>query len=126
MKQIIIDTNAWMAISEFKLDIFAAIERDLDGSYQFVILSEIIEELEKIVSQQRAKYRQAALLALGIIKAKRIQVIINKKGEKKVDDLLVEHSKKGDLILTQDSALKKRLHQPYLTIRQKKKILMVE
>ena len=122
MKRIIIDTNAWMAITEFKLDLFSALERDCDFSYKITTLQEVIAELEKIVSEQRARYRQAALLALGIIKAKKIQII---PGTRKADALLVEHSKKGDLVLTQDAALKKRLKKPYLTIRQKKRILEV-
>jgi len=70
MKQVIIDTNAWMAITEFKLDIFAAMERDCDFSYKIIVLQEIVEELRKIVSEQRTKFRQAALLALGIIENK--------------------------------------------------------
>ena len=123
MKQVIIDTNAWMAITEFKLDIFAALERDCDFSYKAVTLAGVIEELQKIVSEQRAKFRQAALLALGIIKVKKIPVLPELGN---VDDLLVEHSKKGDLVLTQDAALKKRLKKPYLTIRQRKKIILVQ
>ncbi|MDP3698515.1 MAG: hypothetical protein Q8R47_02925 [Nanoarchaeota archaeon] len=122
MKQIIIDTNAWMAITEFKLDIFAALDRDCDFSYRVVVMQGIIDELEKIISEQRAKFRQAALLALGIIEIKKIK-ILPETGD--VDDLLVGHSKEGDLVLTQDSALKKRLHKPYLTIRQKKRIILI-
>ncbi len=123
MKQVIIDTNAWMAITEFKLDIFAALERDCDFSFKAVVLQGMIDELEKIVSEQRSKFRQAALLALGIIKVKKIK-ILPEIGN--VDDLLVKHSKEGDLVLTQDAALKKRLKKPYLTIRQKKRIILVE
>ena len=123
MKQLIIDTNAWMAITEFKLDIFAALERDCDFSYRIVVLQGIVEELEKIISEQRGRFRQAALIALGILKVKKIK-ILPEIGN--VDDLLVQHSKEGDLVLTQDAALKKRLKRPYLTIRQKKKIMMVE
>ena len=122
MKQVIIDTNAWMAITEFKLDIFTALERDCDFSYKAVTLAGVIEELQKVVSEQRAKFRQAALLALGIIKVKKI-LVLPELGD--VDDLLVEHSKKGDLVLTQDAQLKKRLKRPYLTIRQKKRIILV-
>lgn len=123
MKQtIIIDTNAWMAITEFKLDLFAALERDGDFLYRIVVLQGIIDELEKVISEQRGRFRQAALLALGIIKAKEIK-LLPETGD--VDDLLVEHSKKGDLVLTQDAALKRRLKKPYLTIRQKKKIIVV-
>ncbi|MBS3123172.1 hypothetical protein J4437_00915, partial [Candidatus Woesearchaeota archaeon] len=43
-----------------------------------------------------------------------------------VDDLLVEKSREGAVILTQDMQLKKRLIKPYLTIRQKKMLMMVE
>ena len=123
MKQVIIDTNAWMAITEFKLDIFAALERDADFSFKAVVLQGIVDELRKIASEQRSKFRQAALLALGIIEAKKVK-IIPETGN--VDDLLVQHSKEGALILTQDAALKKRLKKPYLTIRQKKRIILVE
>lgn len=122
MKQVIIDTNAWMAITEFKLDIFAALERDCDFSYKAATLQAVIDELHKIVSEQRSRFRQAALLALGIIETKKIKVLPELGN---VDDLLVEHSRKGDLVLTQDAALKKRLKRPYLTIRQKKRIMMV-
>ncbi len=122
MKQVIIDTNAWMAITEFRLDIFAALERDCDFPYKVAVLQGTIDELRKIISEQRAKFRQAALVALGIIEAKNIK-IIPEVGD--VDELLVEHSTQGDLILTQDAALKKRLKKPFLTIRQKKKIIVV-
>ncbi len=122
MKQIIIDTNAWMAIVEFKLDIFTALERDCDFPYKIAVLQGTIDELRKIVSEQRAKFRQAALLVLGIIKVKKVLEIPSVGN---VDDALVEFSRKGNLVLTLDSDLKKRLHKPYLTIRQKKMIIPV-
>lgn len=122
MKEVIIDTNAWMAIAEFKLDLFAALERDCDFAYKIAVLQGTIEELRKIVSGQRGRFRQAALLAIGIIEAKKVKIIPEIED---VDDLLVQHSKKGALILTQDAALKKRLKRPYLTIRQKKRIIVV-
>ena len=124
MKKIIVDTNAWMAIADFKIDLFAALERDCDFPYKVCVLQEIIDELRKIVSEQRGRYRQAALLAIGIIEVRKVKVIPLSGAD--ADDLLVEHSKKGDLILTQDIALKKRLKKPYLTIRQKKKIISVQ
>jgi len=123
MKRIIIDTNAWMTIADFKIDLFSELEKCCDFSYEICVLQGTIDELRKIISEQRARYRQAALLAICIIEVKKVQ-IIPETGN--VDDLLVQHSKEGDLILTQDAALKKRLKRPYLTIRQKKKILVIE
>ena len=123
MKRIIIDTNAWMAITDFRIDLFAELEKCCDFRYEICVLQATIEELHKIISEQRARYRQAALLAIGLIEAKKVKVIPELGN---ADDLLVEHSKKGDLVLTQDAALKKRLKKPYITIRQKKKIMLVK
>lgn len=122
MKKIIIDTNAWMAIYEFKLDLFSALEQYLDFSYKLYVLQATIDEFKKIIDEQRGKFKRAALLSLGIIQNKNIE-IINRLGF--VDDLLVDYSKSGWLVLTQDVGLKKRLKKPYLTIRQKKKIIIL-
>jgi rRNA-processing protein FCF1 len=123
MKKVIIDTNAVMAIDEFKLDIFTALEKCCTFKYTPYVLEGVIDELEKIKVEQRGKHVRAAKLGLSILKRKNVKVL---KGKDHVDDLLVEHSIKGDLVLTQDIELKKRLVKPYLTIRQKKKIMVVE
>ncbi len=122
MKRIIIDTNALMGIASFNLDIFAAIQDAVDFPYQLMILEGTIDELEKIEKEQSGKDKMGAKLALRIISSKKIHLI---KEEGFVDDLLVKHSFEGDLILTQDIGLKKRLRRPYLTIRQQKKVIVV-
>jgi len=122
MKQIIIDTNALMAISEFKIDLFSAIQECCDFSYKLNVLQGTLDELDKIEREQKGKFKRAANLASKIIKSKKVNVI-NKKGN--VDNLLVDYSKKGYLVLTQDIILKRRLKKPYLTIRQKKRIIVV-
>ena len=122
MKKIILDTNALMAISEFNLDIFSALEQCCDFPYNLNVLQGTLDELKKISLEQRGKFKLAAKLALSILRSKGINVI---KSSGNVDDLLVEYSKKGYLILTQDVILKRRLHKPYLTIRQKRKIVII-
>ena len=122
MKRVIIDTNALMAIADLKLNLFTEINATLDFPYQLFVLEGTIDELNKIIKEQRGKYKRAAKLILAILKAKNIGVI-KEKGY--VDHILVEHSKLGDLILTQDIILKKKLTKPYLTIRQKKKVILV-
>jgi len=123
MKTIIIDTNALMAMDEFGLDIFSAIREACNFPYTLAVLSKTMEELQSIMNSQRLKYKKAAKLALEMIKKKKLTVI-ESKGD--VDDDLVEYSQKGYLILTQDHELKKRLKKPYLTIRQKSKIIILE
>ncbi|MBT4935924.1 hypothetical protein HOL21_01960 [Candidatus Woesearchaeota archaeon] len=122
MKTILIDTNALMALVAFKIDIFSALERDCDFPFRVAVLQGTLDELEKIQNEQRGKYARAAKLAFEIAKAKKIPII---KSSGDVDDLLVEYSKKEYLVLTQDVELKKRLQKPYLTIRQKRMIVIV-
>ncbi len=123
MKKIILDTNAVMAIAEFKIDLFSELENCCDFTYDLFVLDGTIKELKKIMEEQRQKFKRAAKLALAIIKAKGIKKITS---SGYVDDVLVELSKKGDLVLTQDVELKKRLAKPYLTIRQKKRVVLVK
>ena len=123
MKKIIIDTNVLMAISELSLDVFTAIDDFCDFTYSLQVLEGTITELEKIKEEQRGKFKMAASLALQLLKAKNVKTIPS---IGHVDDILVEYSTKGYLIITQDVLLKKRLHKPYLTIRQKKMVVMVD
>lgn len=122
-KRIILDTNALMSISELKLDLFDQIDKVCSFPYKIYVLEETLDELEKIIAQQRGRYKRAAKLALALLKAKKIP-ILPEIGF--VDDLLVQHSKRGDIVITQDMKLKQRLDKPYLTIRQKKRIVMIE
>lgn len=122
MKKIILDTNALMAVSEFKIDIFSELEKVCDFQFKIYVLSGVVDELKRIVIEQRGKFSRGAKLALSLLMAKKVKLI---KEDGFVDDLLVKHSKKGDLVLTQDIILKRRLKKPYLTIRQKKRIVVV-
>ncbi|HLD01189.1 MAG TPA: hypothetical protein VJC39_05595 [Candidatus Nanoarchaeia archaeon] len=122
MKKIIIDTNAWMALAEFKLDILSALADCCDFKYQLIVLSGTITELNHILEEQRGRFKSAARLALQIIKTKNI-TILPRVGE--VDEVLVKCSQSGDLVLTQDLGLKRRLTKPYLTIRQKNRIVQI-
>ena len=126
MKRIIIDTNALMAIGEFNLDVFTEVKYVMDVKYKIYILDGTLDELHKIMVEQRGKYKRFAKLALSIIDAKKVEILVTNDSCCDVDDLLVELSQKGDLVLTQDVLLKKRLQKPYLTIRQKKKVIFVD
>lgn len=122
MKTVIIDTNVLLAVALFRLDVFSEVERVCDFPVRLAVLQGSIQELERLSTQERGKFKQAARLALALLHAKRLQVL---KSIGKVDDALVVESKGGTLVLTQDRELKKRLQKPYLTIRQKKYVAMV-
>lgn len=122
IRKIILDTNALMAIAEFKIDLFVELENCCDFKYKLFVLSGTIDELKRIKKNQRGKFKWGAKLALALIKTKNVKII---KERDNVDDILVGYSKKGYLILTQDIGLKRRLTKPYLTIRQKKRVMVV-
>ena len=84
------------------------------------------KELDNIQKEQRGKEKQAARLALSLLKHQNVEVLEDDGTEKYVDDRLVYHSQQGDLVLTQDAGLKKRLQKPYLTIRQKKMVVLAD
>lgn len=122
MKKILIDTNALMALAEFGIDIFSEIEKVCDFKYEILVAEGTIRELQKIQQEQRSKFRRAASLALAILNAKKIKVV---PGSGDVDDVLAAKSQQGYMVLTQDKGLKRRLRRPYLTIRQKKRVIVV-
>ena len=115
--KIILDTNALMAVGEFGVDVFRQLEHDL-----LYVLSGTIEELEKIQENQKGKHKRNAQVALSLLQRKSVKVL---QSSGHVDDVLVEYSTKGYHILTQDLGLKRRLQKPYLTIRQKKRVVEV-
>ncbi len=125
MEKIILDTNAVMAIAGFKIDLFSELRHNVDFKYSLFVLKGTIDELNSIIRKQKGKYKEAAKLGLALLKVKRVG-IIHHTSDKNVDDLLLDFSKKGIVVLTQDILLKKRLQKPYLTIRQKKKIVLVK
>ena len=123
MRRVVIDTNALMAIEETGIDLFGELEKVCTFSYTLGIVSASYSELEKIAGQSKGKAGRSARLALSLIKAKGI-VIIDAQGY--ADDALVQCSAQGDIVLTVDRELRSRLCKPYLTIRQGKKIVLVE
>ena len=122
MKKVILDTNAVMDMAEFKIDLFTELQRILDIPYQVCILEGTIKELEQIIQGQRMRFARAAKMGLAILKSKKIKIL---PGEGKVDDILVHYSQQGALVLTQDRELKRRLSRPFLTIRQKKMVVII-
>lgn len=120
MKKIFLDTNFLMAILQLKIDIFSEIERIISQEYQIFVLDKTVDELNKIISEQRTKEKKTAKFALDAIKLKNLN-IYRTKDKKNVDDALFEISKDKDAIIaTLDKELKKRLKGDVLIVRQKR------
>ena len=115
--KVILDTSLLITAIKYKIDIF----RELRGNDIFV-LNEIVNELERL-KKGRSKTASHAKLALELIKRKDISSLPS---EMTADEELLEYSKKGFAIATQDFALKDRIKNSggkAFIIRKKKLIV---
>ncbi len=129
MKKILLDTNFLMICKQFKVDIFTQIDRISKFKYKLFILDKTVEELKKIVQEQKGKDKDAAKIALKLVAIKNIG-IIKTKSSKKTDDIILEMASDNDFIVaTQDKELKSKLRQknvPMMVLRQKKMVVYLD
>ncbi len=122
------DTNVLMAVGQLKVDIFSELQKTCDFSYTLAVLDKNLEELQKIFLDKGSsgKDKSAGKLALQIVEKKiaekKIELI--KTGKGATDDILVQKSKTGDIVVTVDKGLKQRLKH-YITIRGEKRLMVV-
>lgn len=114
MKKILLDTNFLLIPYQFKVDIFSEIKRIAGFKYRFFIIDNTINELEKILLEQKGKNRHAAVLALAFLSRmdfSRINTKGRKNEGKSVDELILEESAKSKdwIVATQDAELKRKL-----------------
>ena len=126
MKKILLDTNFLMAWGQFKVDIFMQIDKISTFRYELFTLDKNLDELNKIIEEQKGKDKDAAKIALKLIDVKGIK-IMKTKSNQKTDDLILDLASKKDFIVaTQDKFLKSRLKEkrvPMMVLRQKKKVI---
>ena len=120
MKKIILDTNFLLIPSQFNVDIFTEIDRIIDDEYELYVVTGTIDELEKIIKEQKAKHQRSAKLALQLIKSKGLKII--KINQKPVDDILIDLSQEY-VIATQDKELKRKIVKKII-LRQKKYLVL--
>jgi rRNA-processing protein FCF1 len=115
--KILLDTNFLIDIVRFKIDF-----SELKGNELFV-LDSVLEELEEI-SEKNSKDSVSARIALELVEGKGLKILKSK--ERQADLSLLEHSKKGYVIATQDVKLKRKLRKvgaKIAYIRQKKYVI---
>ncbi len=122
-KRILFDTNFLLIPSSLGIDIFTELEKICHFKYTLYVLDKSIDELNKIITTQTGKPKQAAQLALKLIPAKNIN-IVSTNTDAYVDDILVG-LKNEYIIATQDKDLKRKLKN-VLILRQKKYIQLIE
>ena len=127
MKKILLDTNFLLAVYQFKVDIFSEIERICNFNYELYVLDKTVGELKNIAEKQKGKHKEAARIAMQLLKLKNVKEV--KSGSKKhTDDAILDCSiKEGYLVATQDKDLKRKLinHGIEVIVLRQKKFLAI-
>ncbi len=114
-KIVLLDTNFLLIPAQFKVDVFAELQRLCDFSYEVVVLDSTVDELNGIMGSKAAsgKDRRAAKLGLKLIKAKGVAVIsTERKVFKSTDKAILDFAAQGKgsvVVATQDRLLREKL-----------------
>ncbi len=99
-----------MIPAKFKLNLFAELERVLNGSFSSVVLSPVLDELRRIKNQGAPKTKQSANLALKIAEVKCETIPVQLTLNETVDDVILRvAAERGYIVATNDRKLRKRL-----------------
>ncbi len=122
--KVIADSNALFVPLEFKIDIFAELERLL-GKTELVLLSTVKKELETLAHSESPKMRRNAAFALGLAE-KCKYVAVQEKPKEPTDDAILRIAKAWNApVFTNDKALKLKLRDismPVIYVRQKSRL----
>lgn len=116
--KVVIDTNAFAMIEQFKIDLIEEIKKRVPNA-EIVTIKKVIEELKNIKDKRASRY------ALELIKKEKIKEYDTKK-EGKTDDILLEFAtEKKAAVATNDKKLRKKCLEkgvPVIYMRKKQKI----
>jgi rRNA-processing protein FCF1 len=123
---VILDTNILMVPAQFGVDIFSEAERVLERNLDFVVLRDVVDELERKFADASRKESHMFKIALDLIK--RCRVIEPEEHDQggSVDDVILKYALASNgVIATNDRELKKRAisqRTPVLFLRGKKRL----
>ncbi len=123
--KIILDSNALFVPLQFKIDVFEELKMVLNRNFEFVLLSPIRRELEKLAEKGSPKTRKNASYALKLAEKCRL-VEVNEKYVGSPDDVIVQMAREWNCpVFTNDRQLRKRLRNinvPVIYVRQKSRL----
>lgn len=122
--KILVDTNVLIYSAKNRFDLFSELKRF--GASDILIPKKVVEELEQLSkTASRGSDKKAAKLAIQIINYSGLKLIEIDSGH--TDDAIISYSKlNNNLVLTNDSELKKRLtaeNIKVLTLSNNKKLI---
>lgn len=122
VNEVIIDTNFFMAIFQFKIDILDELKKVVP-SYKLTTPKFVISELEGLKNNKNQNIRKQATMALKIAKSGDVEIMdVSTLNGESVDDALLRISK-SKILATNDIQLKRRAKEASIQvayIRQKR------
>jgi uncharacterized protein len=123
--KIIADSNALFVPLQFKIDIFAELERLLNRNFELVLISPVKKELETLTQKSSPKTRKNAAFALTLAE-KCMYVKVSEKKNEQTDDAIVRIAQAWKTpVFTNDKVLKKKLRDistPVIYVREKSRL----
>lgn len=105
-RRVAFDTNMLLAVPQFGVDVFGCIKDLLGPSTLFFVPRAVLEELGVVAAKSRKRAREVAL-AMKVFEANRVGVV--ETGACNADEALLELSRKGYYVASNDRALRKRI-----------------
>ena len=123
--KVIVDSNALFVPLEFKIDIFAELQRLLNRRFDLVLISPVKAELEILTQKNSPKMRRNAAFALSLAE-KCTYVKVAEKPNEQTDDAILRVAQAWKVpVFTNDKALKAKLRDismPVIYVREKSRL----
>jgi rRNA-processing protein FCF1 len=122
MIKVILDTNFLIYCAENKIDYVHEITQLMDEGHELVVPQQVENELNELYKKgEKFSDRQAAWLALKLIKANNVQII--RVPGRYADEAIINLMRVGNIVATLDLELRKRLRNSRVIVIQGKKKL---
>ena len=119
------DSNAFFAPLEYKIDIFVELEKSLNRNYEPILLSPVKHELETLAQKDSPKTRKNATFALSLAE-KCTFVEVPQKHKEQTDDAIIRIAKQWNApVFTNDKELRQKLRDismPVIYVRAKSRL----
>jgi uncharacterized protein len=116
------DANAFMMASQFRIDLFGEL-RELIGSFEPVVLNEVIRELRGIA---QGNGRHASAAKVGLALSEQCRVVESGESTGTVDERIAGYAERhGGMVVTNDRKLRDFLlsrNIPVISLKNKKKL----
>lgn len=123
--KVVLDANFFFVSSQFTVDVFEELANLLNRSFEPVLLSSTLAELQGLVESSSPKQRSQALLALRLAEKCRF-VSVEKSSDETYDDVVVRVAAEWRCpVATNDRELRGRLRKvgvPVIFSRQRKRL----